>query len=148
MGDDVEIGRLGAIPGSSMCWVCGKDSPRGMHLDFYSEGTKVWTEFVALAEHQGYQDILHGGVLSSVFDDVYAYTLYRQGIISITGRLEVRFRRPVPIGSKVTVSGEAVGRRRKRLRTKGEAFLDDGSLVAEANAIFVEVAAHRMTEGR
>jgi len=52
---------------------------------------------------------------------------------AMTARLEVRYRKPVPLGSRLTFSGVLERQIKNILDIKLRADLSDGSLVAEAN---------------
>ena len=136
------------FPSTEMCYVCGRANAAGMHLDFFSDGDKVQTEFETLPEHQGYNHLLHGGILTSVFDDVLFRVGWMMGLKTITGRLEVWFRKPVPIGETVRVVGRLDHQRGRWLHVKGEAFLQDGTLAAEANGSFAVLVATGDSQGR
>jgi len=87
-----------------MCFACGKNNPLGLHLEVRLDGERdAVTEFTPEKRHQGYKDIVHGGILVTVLDEVIAHTLYQRGIMAMTGKLEVRYHRPALVG----VPGEA-----------------------------------------
>ena len=52
---------------------------------------------------QGYDGILHGGVISSLLDSAMAHCLFHRNIEAVTGELCIRFIMPVPYAAKVTL---------------------------------------------
>ncbi len=137
--------RLPSVPGLSHCWVCGPEHPWGLRLGFYRAGDAVTTSFVPRPEHQGYRGFLHGGLLTAVFDDLFYRVVLSLGVVhAVTARIEVHLKTPVRIGQTVRLRAELVARRDRVFETRGEARLDDGTLVAEGTSTYVEVTPDRL----
>lgn len=81
--------------GHEHCVLCGDFHPRSWRLSFTpSEDGGVWTKFVAGAELQGYDNLLHGGVIASLLDAAMTHCLFHHSIQAVTGDLRVRFFHP------------------------------------------------------
>ncbi|QDR81881.1 PaaI family thioesterase [Sporomusa termitida] len=117
------------------CFGCGPHNPIGMKLSFRAEENRYLTTFVPGPEHQGYDGIMHGGLISTLLDEVMARYLHAQGLNAVTARLEVRFRQPTPIGQELTISGWITGQRGKMYELAGNITLPDGTVTAEGKAI-------------
>ncbi len=117
------------------CFACGPRNPIGMKLSFREEENLYLTTFVPGPEHQGYDGIMHGGLISTLLDEVMARYLHAQGLNAVTARLEVRFRQPTPIGQELTISGWITGQRGKMYELAGKITLPDGTVTAEGKAI-------------
>ena len=89
----------------SWCFVCGEANPAGLCTRWTIDGGVARTRFRPERRHQGWQGIVHGGILSALLDEAMAKCLRLQGIDALTGRIDVRFRRPVPTG--ITILAEA-----------------------------------------
>jgi len=50
------------------CFGCGDDNPIGLHLRFEADGDGVRTSFVPSSAHQGFDRVVHGGIISTVLD--------------------------------------------------------------------------------
>ena len=57
----------------------------------------------------------------------------------VTARLEVRYRKNVPVGEPLRLVGQALRRKGRSASAKGQLFSQDGALLAEADAILVEL---------
>jgi acyl-coenzyme A thioesterase PaaI-like protein len=125
------------------CFGCGGDNAHGLHLTFFPDDRGgVWSPFVAEGRFEGYTGMVHGGVISTVLDEVMAWSLYRNEIWAVTGSLAVRFRAPVLVGERTRAVGWIVGQRGRRVETGGEIRREeDGSVAATATASFVRVPA-------
>lgn len=96
------------------------------------------SEFTSRAEHQGYDGVTHGGIIYSVLDDVMANWIWLHGEQGFTARCEIRYRRQMPIGTRVRVEGWQESRRGRLAQLAGRVVdLEDGSVVAEATAKFM-----------
>ncbi len=124
---------------NGMCFVCGKENPIGLKLDFHFEGEDYITQFEVKSEHQGWSGMAHGGLVATVLDEVMTRILWEKGFNTVTGRLEVRYRKPVPIGETLTVRARIVKHRAPLVETEAAASLSDGTVVAEANWASMEV---------
>ena len=118
------------------CYVCGPHNAEGMKLAFTLSGETIETSFVAEKRHQGYRDVLHGGFLAMVMDEVMVLLPYRlYGTVTATAELSVKLARPVSVGSRVTVRAMFEGTAKpdqRRYRVRAECRMDDGTIVATA----------------
>lgn len=87
---------MNATNGHEHCLLCGRLHPRSWRLSFTPHGTgEVSTNFVAGKELQGYDNLVHGGVICSLLDAAMTHCLFHQSIQAVTGDLRVRFLHPV-----------------------------------------------------
>ena len=101
-------------------------------------------EFKPGPTHVGYSDMLHGGILYSLLDDVMANWSFLRGQRAHTARCEVRYRDAVPMGVGLKLEGRLLRRRGRMMEMEGKAFRDDnGALVATARARFMSTGASR-----
>ena len=122
-----------------MCFACGKGNPIGLKLDFRFEGEEYVTEFEVKPEYQGWAGIVHGGLLATVFDETMARLLLEKELKAITARLNVRYQGPLSVGESVTVRARITKQRSPLIETAAEAAKADGTVVAEARAVSMEV---------
>jgi len=88
----------------SQCLLCGDKNPLSLGLRFESSGEGVVeTELLLHRRLQGYDGILHGGVISSLLDAAMTHCLFHAGIAAVTGDLRIRFVHPVPCEEKVAI---------------------------------------------
>lgn len=117
------------------CFACGLNNPIGLKLKFSEQGDTYVANFVPGPEHQGYNGIMHGGLVSTLLDEIMAGYMYAKGFKAVTAKLEVRFRQPTPIGENLTISGWITGQRGKMYELAGKVVLPDGTVTAEGKAI-------------
>jgi acyl-coenzyme A thioesterase PaaI-like protein len=122
-----------------MCFACGRKNPIGLKLQFHFDGDDYVTTFEVRPEHQGWAGIVHGGLLATALDEAMARLLWEKDISAITGRIEVRYHKPVRIGDSIQIRGRITRRRSPLIETTAEAARPDGTVVAEAQAVSMEV---------
>ncbi len=116
------------------CYVCGEENPHGLKLAVKQTAEeRVTVEFIAEDRYRGWSDYLHGGVMTLIFDEMLGWLSRYMGYDALTARLEVRYRKPVPLGSRLIFNGALEKHIKGLLDIKLSARLEDGSLAAEAN---------------
>jgi acyl-coenzyme A thioesterase PaaI-like protein len=129
-------------PNSKHCFVCGRENPYGLKLNFYeTEPGVVAVEYTVPEQYQGYPGVVHGGVVAAMLDEVTGRSLMGADPprFMFTARLEVRYHKNVPIGKPLKIVGYA-GKSRERTATAiGKVFGPEGDLLAEAEALLVNV---------
>ena len=114
------------------CFVCGIENQYGLQLKVEKDGERgVKTEFVALDRYRGWSNYLHGGIISLIFDELLGWLSFYQGYDAMTARFEIRFRKPVPLDSKLIFTGTLENEVKGLLDIKTLALMEDGTLVAE-----------------
>ena len=116
------------------CFVCGSENQYGLHVNVERDGKNgVKTEFVALDRYRGWSEYLHGGIIGLIFDELLGWLSFYLGYNAMTARFEIRYRKPVPLGSRIIFTGSVEKEYKKLLDIKTSASLDDGTIVAEGS---------------
>jgi uncharacterized protein (TIGR00369 family) len=119
---------------NSMCFACGKKNADGLHLEFDYTGKHVRTTVAFPKKFQGYGNIVHGGLISTVLDETMVTLLNRMGHLAVTAELSVRFLSPLSVGQTVTVTAGLIEARRRTFRVAATAILPDGTRIATGEA--------------
>jgi uncharacterized protein (TIGR00369 family) len=127
-------------PNSQMCFVCGLENPIGLKMAFYQDDEgRVTAKFTPGSQHQGYPGVVHGGIVTALLDETLGRVAIASGRWMMTGRLTIRFRRSIPIGETLTVTGEVMSWKKRVLEARGEIRLADGQVGAEGTGTFLEI---------
>ncbi len=124
----------------SGCFACGQENPIGLRLRFTEEGDTVRAEFTPGPQYQGYKGAVHGGIVAAALDDAMAQLFHMKGQVSLTARLEIRFRRETPIGQRLVVTAWLTGQRTNLFTAEASLSLPDGTRLADAKGTFVREA--------
>ena len=137
------IGQL--QPNSRHCFVCGLENPVGLKLRIYqTEPGVIETMFTAPDHFQGYPGVLHGGIVASILDEISGRA--HMGDPSapkfmFTAKIEVKYRKNVPIGMPLKIIGKAGRSRGKMAEGWAGIYDEEGTLLAEATTLLVNVPA-------
>ena len=136
-------------PNSKMCFICGLENPVGLKLRIYeTEPGVVETTYTAPEYFQGYPGVLHGGIIATIIDEVSGRSLMgtaEQTRFMFTARIEVKYRKNVPIGKPLRIVGKALKDRGHSAEAWAGIYdADSGELLAEGNTVLVNVPQDRM----
>lgn len=127
---------------SDLCFGCGMKNPIGLKLKFSWDGKAVRTEYTPDKLHQGWADIIHGGIITAALDEAMAYAAGYEGIRCITATVLTRFKRPLSVGEHTIITASVTKNARRLVETEAKMTLADGTLVAECTA--TQVVAGKM----
>jgi len=136
----------GEIAARRYCFGCGDLNPAGLKLKFRFEGNKAVADFLPQKQHQGYPGLMHGGATSAALDEAMGWAMYGLGMWAVTGKMEVKFRQPLPLHQKATVWGEVIRNRGRWLEVRGEICSEEGKLMAESYGLFMRLSEERVRE--
>ena len=131
------------------CFACGRDNPIGLHLDDFSlvEGV-VSARFTPRPEYRGAGTSLHGGVAVTALDEILVWAgILNEGVLSVTGKMELRFRRPVDVADPIEVSARVDERSGRRLRVSGWLSVGDERRVDASGLYLVSVTVADLLAG-
>ena len=140
-------------PNSRHCFLCGLENPVGLHLHFYeAEPGVIETQYTAPEHFQGYPGVLHGGIVAALIDETSGRAQMGSDPANprfmFTGKLEVKYRKNVPIGKMLKIVGKAgkdMGRAVEAWAGIYDAETDD--LLAEGTAIHINVPKGKLDMG-
>lgn len=126
---------------NEMCFGCGRENPCGLHLQCHlTDGGEAYeVSFTPQSCHQGYDGVIHGGILSTVLDELSADFLRARGKEGVTARLELRYRQPVHLGDSLTA-------RAVLTKEKGPVHIVSSVMKNQRDEIVVEGEATIMTK--
>ena len=120
------------------CFVCSPTNPIGLRLKFKLKDGVASARFVPKPEHQSYDGVTHGGILAAVLDDAMGNCFTMRGVKAVTGKMHVRFRKPVPIGCELRVFGKIVSEDSRAARAVAWATGADRAVMVEGRATYIK----------
>lgn len=132
---------------TSICYGCGPANLRGFRIRSFPEGDEVIAEWKAEPHHQAFEGAINGGVISTLFDChcnwTAAYHLMRRFHMptvppTVTAELVVRFKRPTPADTPMTVRAHVVESSDDRATVEGT-LESNGLVCATCRGLFVAV---------
>jgi acyl-CoA hydrolase len=108
-----------------------------MHLHFEGSADGVHARATLGEQFQGWRGIAHGGIALALLDEAMAHAAGYAGYRGVTGSMNARFRKPVPLGSPVDIEGKIKWMRRNVLEIEASVRDSEGSILVEAEGRFV-----------
>ena len=125
------------------CYGCGEANPEGLRIEFRVEGTVAVGSFRARPLHQGFPGLVHGGIAAAALDEAMGWAMFAAGIWAVTARMEIKYRRPLPLDQELTVRGKVTRDRGRRLEVEAQLHDAEGQRLAEATAVFMRINEER-----
>ena len=127
-----------------MCYVCGSKNAHGFKLSFEHPSPGLLRSTVVFQkQHQGYRDIVHGGLMATLLDEMIVNLAWKEGLPSVTAEITVRLKKPAKVGETVHLEGRlderAGGRTGRTLKGRAEARTAAGELLATAEATCIRI---------
>ena len=128
------------ISDNQYCFVCGRDNPLGFKAAIVVDRDRQHAQctLTVAAEYQGWQGMVHGGIISALLDEVCAYAGMTVAGSVVTGELKTHFRKPVPVEREVTVAAQVVNHVRRAVLVEATLTVA-GEVLASAAAKMVIV---------
>lgn len=126
--------------GHAHCLFCGSSNPRSLHLAFEpSDDGGVKALYTAPPELQGYDGIVHGGILASLLDSAMTHCLFHRGVRALTADLHIRYLQSVPFGIPLGIHARVRSSRHAVHLLESE-ISSGGTVMVRAEAKFMEYA--------
>lgn len=142
------IGRTPETIRNNACFACGPSNGQGLHLHVQNDGEVTYIDFTPDASWQGFGGVVHGGLVATVLDEVMAWELYGFDSFAVTARMEITYRRMVPVGQPLRATARLVEDRGRAKKLHGEIRDAAGVLLASADSLFVSIPREREDELR
>lgn len=121
-----------------LCFGCGQANPIGLRLQYRHEGETLVTEFVPKDVHQGWPDIVHGGIIATLLYEVMENYPFHHGLTAMMKGMETKFRRPGKTGRKIVAKSWLVEHSGRDMKVAASLNTEDNDeLIAEGNADMV-----------
>jgi len=122
----------------SGCFVCGEKNEIGLQAKFHFDGEKAITKVKAGTLYEGYAGIYHGGILSTLLDEVMIKAILANERFAVTAEMTIRFVAPVRTGDELTITGWVTKSKGRIFVTEGKAVGKDGTVYATATGKYIE----------
>lgn len=127
---------------SKMCIICGLDNPIGLKAPFYNmQDGSVMTQFKYREVDQSYPQRVHGGMISSMLDELAGRALWVQDEtqFGVTMTMETKFRKPIPYDVALLGKGEITKTIGRFFIAKAYIMNQDGKIYAEYTGKFLKL---------
>lgn len=114
------------------CFGCSPDNENGLRMHFIDEGEYLTAVWSPKDYFQGYDNVLHGGIQSTLMDEIASWYVYAKlETAGVTSRLEVRYKKPVYMNKgDLRLKAKLIAKNRNLADIAVELFDADGKLCA------------------
>lgn len=140
-----------AIPLDENCFATHDDPCEGVGLRVYvTEDDHVVGLCRTKQCHQGYENTIHGGIISTYFDEVlwYATIVEDQDTMAVTAEMTVKYLEAIPTGEDIRIIANPMRREGRHMYVDGYILLGDDTVAARSTAHFIVVKPeHHINDG-
>ena len=119
-----------------MCFGCGSRNRIGLRLKFAVDEEKrlIQTRWTPTKQFQGYAEIVHGGMIALVLDEMMGNLLWKLKKPAVTAELTVRFHRPAHVGTPIACEAYVKEEQGRLFWMEAKAEDSTGRILATASA--------------
>jgi len=115
------------------CFGCDPNNHNGLKLEFVDEGQWVTARWTPRDYFQGYKNVLHGSIQSTLMDEIASWYVYaKMNTAGVTSKLEIRYKKPVYVNrGDITIRAKLIAFRRNLADFRVELLDNENILCAE-----------------
>lgn len=116
------------------CFVCGNRNSHGLKLTFTTDEDtgEVISKAVFSRRFQGWKGVLHGGIISTVLDEIMIKAADKKGLRCVTAELTIKFKKPAFTDTQYLLKGSVTDVKKKLALTEGAILSPDNEIIATA----------------
>ncbi len=132
---------------ANSCYGCGKLNTAGLQLDVVVADGVARATYRSRPEHQGFPGLVHGGIVATLLDEVMGWVMYTAGVWAVTAKMDLRYRRPVPVGADLMLEARIERQKGRMLKAHAEArSAESGEVLVESDGLFMRVPQDRQKD--
>jgi len=130
------------------CFGCSPKNNLGLQMTFYEEGEEIVCRWTPKPSHQGFPNILHGGIQATLLDEIASWAIMiKLKTAGVTSRIDTRYHKPVKMSEvPLTISARIDSQRLNQVSVEAKIMSSSGELCTTARvtyAVFSEEAARQ-----
>jgi acyl-coenzyme A thioesterase PaaI-like protein len=121
------------------CFACGKSNRNGLRLRIVERGDGVVARIRLPGWAQGYEKIVHGGIVSTILDEMAVWAAYKKGYRSVTGSLNIRIRQAMRVDEEYEAFGTVTAVKYRLIQASARILDKDEQVVALADVKLIRM---------
>ncbi|MGI6681247.1 MAG: PaaI family thioesterase [Bdellovibrionota bacterium] len=128
------------IQTDNSCIICGKNNKHGLNVKFTldKENKTAFTNVTIGKMFNGYDGIVHGGIVCALLDEAGFYAARTLDVITVTMSLNTKFKKPTPINTELYLEGKVLERRSRSVITHSKIMLGSNVLAEAKGEFFIK----------
>lgn len=136
-------------PNSKLCIICGLENPIGLKASFYNmEDGSVMSKFKFREIDQSYPDRVHGGMVSTMLDEIAGRAIWYNGVNSfgVTMDMTVKYRKPINYDTYLFAKAIVISETKLFFKTKSYIMDENMNVLAEATNNFIKQPLDKLSD--
>ena len=121
------------------CFACGKKNANGLKLDIIERDDGVWATIAPPAWCQGYNRLVHGGLIATILDEMAVWAAFKKGYRTMTAELCMRIKEAMPVDQQYTARSRIQRVKHRLVEADSEIRNRNGAQVAFAHVKLLKV---------
>lgn len=120
------------------CFGCSDDNKFGLQMEFFDDGEGLVSNWMPNKEYEGYVNTLHGGIQSTIHDEIASWVVYVKGeTAGLTTELNVKFFKSVLISDgEIRITGRIKEQNRRYIKIHTQLCNSEGDLCSEGDITY------------
>lgn len=121
------------------CFACGPANEHGLHLRITGGAEGVCATIDPPAWSSGYQNVVHGGLVATILDEMAVWAAYKQGHRSVTAELTMRMKDSMKTGQTYQADARVTNVKHRLIAAESRILNEDHFLVASATVKLLKI---------
>lgn len=121
------------------CFACGPANKNGLHLRIVEGGEGVCATIDPPPWSNGYQNVVHGGLVATILDELAVWAAYKRGYRSVTAELTMRMKDPMKIGQTYVADARVTNVKHRLIAAESRILDRRRALVASATVKLLKI---------
>jgi uncharacterized protein (TIGR00369 family) len=122
------------------CFACGEKNDNGLRLKISECDGGVCATIKPPSWSGGYKNVVHGGIIATILDEMAVWAAFKQGHKSVTGQLNMRIKRPMAVGHTYQAKAIVVNVKHQLIEAKSTIADENRRPVASATVKLLRVS--------
>jgi len=123
----------------NQCFACGTENPIGLHLKIIGTDEGVCTPIRLNTDFQRYHNVIHGGIVSTILDEMAVWASYKKGYKAVTAELNMRIKKPMTADTEYIATGKVVNVKYKLVFAQAEIKNLKDEIIACADVKLIKI---------
>lgn len=115
------------------CFACGRENEHGLKLAIVESDSGVEARIQPPSWTQGYEKVVHGGIVSTILDEMAVWAAYKKGYKSVTAELNVRIKEAMPVNETYIARSHVLSVRHGMIQAESKIVNGNDKLIAFAH---------------
>ncbi|UCD19285.1 MAG: PaaI family thioesterase [candidate division WOR-3 bacterium] len=121
------------------CFACGARNENGLKLKIIEADDGVRARIVPPAWSQGYANVVHGGIIATILDELAVWAAFKQGYRSVTAEFTMRIKGSMNTKEIYTALARVCNIKHRLIEAESEICDDKNACVAIAHVKLLQI---------